>query len=79
MSETATKTQQQHQDSRITELEIRLTHYEDTLEQLNQTIISQGNEIDTLKVQLEHLNKKLKSAQGSILADEKDETPPPHY
>ncbi|HHO59928.1 MAG TPA: SlyX family protein [Thiotrichales bacterium] len=66
-------------ENRVMELEIRLTHYEDTIEQLNQAIISQGSEIDVLKVQLEHLNKKLKSAQGSILADEKDETPPPHY
>lgn len=66
-------------ENRVTELEIRLTHYEDTLEQLNQTIITQRNEIDALQFQLEHLNKKLKTAQGSILADEKDETPPPHY
>jgi len=66
-------------DTRITELEIRLTHNEDTLEQLNQIIITQRNEIDTLKIQLDYLNKKLKAAQNSLLADEKDETPPPHY
>ena len=66
-------------DERVTELEIRLTHYEETLELLNQTIIEQRNEIDVLQIQIEHLNKKLKSAEGSIIADEKDETPPPHY
>jgi len=66
-------------DSRLTELEIRLTHYEDMIESLNQVVIEQGNDIHVLKVQLKHLNKKLKSAQGSVLADEKDETPPPHY
>ncbi len=66
-------------DKRITELEIRLTHNEDTLEQLNQIIITQRNEIDTLQIQLEYLNKKLKTAQNSLLADEKDEIPPPHY
>jgi len=66
-------------DERVTELEIRLTHYEETLELLNQAVIDQRNEIDVLQIQIEHLNKKLKSAQGSIIADEKDETPPPHY
>lgn len=66
-------------DERVTELEIRLTHYEETLELLNQAIIDQRNEIDVLQIQIEHLNKKLKSAEGSIIADEKDETPPPHY
>jgi len=66
-------------DERVTELEIRLTHYEETLELLNQAIIEQRNEMDVLHIQIEHLNKKLKSAQGSIIADEKDETPPPHY
>ncbi len=66
-------------ENRVMELEIRLTHYEDTLELLDKTIITQRDEIDVLKVQIEHLNKKLKASQGSILADEKDETPPPHY
>ncbi len=66
-------------EDRITELEIRLTHYEDTLEQLDQMIISQRNEIGTLQVQIEHLNKKLKSAQTSPVAHESEETPPPHY
>jgi len=51
--------------------------YEEQL--LNQAVIDQRNEIDVLQIQIEHLNKKLKSAQGSIIADEKDETPPPHY
>lgn len=68
-----------HIDDRLTELEIRLTHYEDMIESLNRVIIDQGDEIHVLKVQIQHLNKKLKSAQGSIIADEKDETPPPHY
>ncbi len=66
-------------ESRLTELEIRLTHYEDTIEALNQVVIRQSRDIETLQIQLQHLNKKLKSAQGSIVADEKDETPPPHY
>ena len=63
----------------ITELEIRLTHMEDTLDVLDKTIISQRGEIDKLKLQISILEKKLQSTTESQVADEKDETPPPHY
>lgn len=66
-------------EKRATELEIRLTHMEVTLEVLDTTIINQQSEIDKLKLQISILEKKLKSATESQLADEKDETPPPHY
>ncbi len=65
--------------ARLTELEIRLTHYEDTQDQLDGMIIRQSKEIDSLKFQLEQLNKKLKAVQSSPLALESEETPPPHY
>ena len=65
--------------ARLTELEIRLTHYEDTQDQLDRMIIRQSKEIDSLKFQLEQLNKKLKAVQSSPLALESEETPPPHY
>lgn len=66
-------------DQRITELEIRLTHFEDTIEVLNQTIIKQNNEIDTLQLQVSILEKKIKASQASPVAHESEETPPPHY
>ncbi len=66
-------------DDRITELEIRLTHMEDTLDILNQTIIDQHQTMDQLKLQIAILEKKLKAAAESQIAHEKDETPPPHY
>ena len=67
-------------ESRITELEIRLTHLEDTIEVLNKTIIMQHNDIDILQLQVTLLDKKLKAAQStSSIAHESEETPPPHY
>jgi SlyX protein len=66
-------------DQRITELEIRLTHFEDTIEVLNQTIIKQSDEINLLQLQVSILEKKIKSAQTSPVAHESEETPPPHY
>ncbi len=67
-------------ESRITELEIRLTHLEDTIEVLNKTIIKQHNDIDILQLQVSLLDKKLKAAQPTnLIAHESEETPPPHY
>ncbi len=66
-------------EARATELEIRLTHMEVTIDVLDKTIITQQGDIDRLKLQISILEKKLKSATESQLADEKDETPPPHY
>ena len=64
---------------RITEVEIRLTHIEDTLDVLNQTIIDQHKLIDQLQLQISILEKKLKAAASSNVAHESEETPPPHY
>lgn len=67
-------------DKRITELEIRLTHNEHTLDILNQTIIEQHKLIDRLQLQVSILEKKLKAAtEASPVAHENEETPPPHY
>jgi SlyX protein len=66
-------------ENRVTELEIRLTHLEDTIEVLNRTIIQQHAEIDTLQLQVSNLEKKLKASQSSPVALESEETPPPHY
>ncbi len=66
-------------DERITELEIRLTHIEDTLDVLNKIVIDQNNLIDQLQLQISILEKKLKAAATSNIAHESEETPPPHY
>lgn len=66
-------------DNRVTELEIRLTHMENTIDILDKTIITQQNQIDMLMLKMSLLEKKLKAASESQIAHEKDETPPPHY
>ena len=66
-------------DERITELEIRLTHLENTIDVLNQTIIEQHRLIDQLQLQISILEKKLKASAASNIAHESEETPPPHY
>ena len=66
-------------ENRITELEIRLTHLEETLDIFDDTIIKQNTHIDRLQLQMEILEKKLKESANAPIADESEETPPPHY
>lgn len=66
-------------ENRVTELEIRLTHLEDTIDVLNKTIIKQHDEINLLQLQVSLLDKKIKTSQSSPVAHESEETPPPHY
>ena len=66
-------------DNRITELEIKLAHLENTIDILDTTVITQQSQIDLLMLKMSILEKKLKAAAESQIADEKDETPPPHY
>ncbi|MDH5711657.1 MAG: SlyX family protein [Gammaproteobacteria bacterium] len=64
---------------RVTELEIKLAHLENTIDILDQTIITQQSQIDMLIMKISMLEKKMKAAGESQVAHEKDETPPPHY
>ena len=59
-------------EDRVTELEIRLTHLEDTLESFSDTIIKQHADIERLQLQITILEKKLKAAQESNIADESE-------
>lgn len=66
-------------ENEITDLQIRLTHQESTLEALNQVIIQQQQMIDQLTLTVEQLNERIKSMSDSNIADQSQETPPPHY
>lgn len=69
-------------EERLTQLETQLAFQDDTLEQLNQQVIKQGQELSLLQGQLKQLNQRFKNLQTAqhedqqpSLADEK----PPHY
>ncbi len=66
-------------ENEITDLQIRLTHQESTLETLNQVIIDQQRAIDQLTLSVEQLNERMRTMADSHIADQSQETPPPHY
>lgn len=65
-------------EDRLTELESKLAFAEDLLETLNQTVVRQQDQIDSLQQQLRLLNERLKHAQPDETRTPRDEIPP-HY
>lgn len=65
-------------ESRITELEIKISYNEDLVEELNRTVFRQQQQIDLLAKELRSLRDQVHNAQpleGRSLRDEI----PPHY
>jgi SlyX protein len=65
-------------DARLTELETKLAFAEDLLETLNQTVVRQQDQIDSLQQQLRLLNERLKDSRPDETRTPRDEIPP-HY
>lgn len=61
-------------EERLTELEIRYTHQQDLIEQLNDIVAQQGREIEALRAALDSMKRQVEAA-GVTPPNE----PPPHY
>lgn len=65
-------------ESRIEDLEIRLSYQEATLEALNQVVIKQQDQIDMLIAEVQRL-KQQTVGEAEFVRPQSEETPPPHY
>ena len=63
---------------RLTELEIKASYADDTLDQLNQVIYRQQQQIDRLERELAQLRQQQPEAGGAVFRSLRDELPP-HY
>lgn len=64
-------------ESRVIDLEIRLTHQEATLQELNAALIRQQRTMDVLALQVSILREQLRAANTPL--PPADDSPPPHY
>lgn len=64
--------------ARINELECRLTFQDDTIQSLNDVVVSQQRQIDRLQLQITALVKR-QEEQQSQFGLEDNHAPPPHY
>jgi len=64
--------------ARLTELETKLAFAEDLLETLNQTVIRQQGQLDSMQLQLRLLHQRLQDTRPDEVNTPRDEIPP-HY
>ncbi|WP_133408678.1 SlyX family protein [Parashewanella tropica] len=63
----------------VDDLETKLSFQELTIEELNQEVIKLNDIIAQQQHQLELVVQKLVSMEPSNIANQSEETPPPHY
>ena len=65
-------------ESRVAEIEAKLSFSEELLEALNRTVYRQQQQIDQLQLELRALREQLRTALPAEPGNSRDETPP-HY
>ena len=65
-------------ESRLTDLEIKISFTEDMVDELNRTIFRQLQQIDLLMLQIKALREQVRTAEPQEQRNLRDEIPP-HY
>jgi SlyX protein len=65
-------------ESRITELEIKISYAEDMVDELNRTVFRQQQQIDLLVAQIKALREQVQADEPAEQRSLRDELPP-HY
>ncbi|HEY5602228.1 MAG TPA: SlyX family protein [Gammaproteobacteria bacterium] len=66
-------------EQRLTELESRVAFQDDTIQKLNDVIVQQQQDIERLTSELQIMKQQIAILGPSLIADQNQETPPPHY
>jgi SlyX protein len=66
-------------EQRLTELETKLAFAEDLVETLNETVIRQQRQLDSLQEQLRLLHQQMRDSQSDAEPTTLREEIPPHY
>jgi SlyX protein len=66
-------------EHRITELEIKLSFAENTIESLNQTIFLHQQQLDRMQLELRSLREEIANSQSNAPQQSLLDEVPPHY
>ena len=66
-------------NARIEALEVRVAYQDQVIEDLNQTVISQWKQIDSLRRQFGDLVNRVQEVEDNTGGTATPEPPPPHY
>ncbi len=64
---------------RLTEIEIKLAHLEQTVNELNEVLVKHHNLIDGLSDRCDQLTGRIKDMAEDIAGDKPGDEKPPHY
>lgn len=79
MSNSMTDKVIQQLESKVNDLECQVAFQEQTIEELNDALSQQQLQLSRIQEQMSFMITKVKSLSSSNMADESEETPPPHY
>ena len=65
-------------ESRLTDLEIKISFTEDMVDELNRTVFRQQQQIDLLMLQIKALREQVRTSEPAEQRNLRDEIPP-HY
>lgn len=63
----------------IEQLQMKVAFQEDTIESLNRALIEQQKQLEDLQFLMKQMTHKIRAIEPSNMAEEHEETPPPHY
>lgn len=66
-------------EARLTDLEIRLTHQEAAISEINEVLLKQQSQLESLRSTVSGLQQQIRELTPSNIASLAEETPPPHY
>lgn len=66
-------------EERVTDLESRLAFQDDTIQALNDVLVSQQKVVERLQLQMSALLKRQEEMVGQFESFEEEAPPPPHY
>ena len=66
-------------DNRIAELETRLTHQEQTIDELSSVVAEQASLVELLREQVRRLSGQMGELAEVVNDKAPDDPPPPHY
>lgn len=66
-------------ERRLIDIEEKLAHHEQALEQVNQVLVDQQAQLSRLEQVCESLVERLRAVSEARVPDERDQTRPPHY
>jgi len=64
---------------RLEELESRIAFQDSTIQDLSDIVATQQKDIDRLLLAVSDLQEHVRNITPSLVADQADEVPPPHY